>query len=81
MTSFAPKSAPPWLDQRRRDISLSGDDEDTADVIGEVLDDDEERHDTLQSLQDSEEDLGFDADPDDFPTLPREATLLSFMAC
>jgi hypothetical protein len=28
---------------RRPDISLSGDDEDTADVIGEVLDDDEMR--------------------------------------
>ena len=58
---------------RRPDISLNGDDEDTADVIGEVLDDDEERHDTLQSLRDSEADLGPDAEPGDFVTLPRDS--------
>jgi hypothetical protein len=58
---------------RRPDISLSGDDDDTADVIGEVLDDDEERHDTLESLRDSEAYLGSDAEPGDLPTLPRDS--------
>ena len=41
-------------------------------MTGEVLDDDEERHDTLQSLLDSEADLGSGAKPGDFPTLPRD---------
>lgn len=58
---------------RRPDISLSGDDEDTADVIGEVLDDDEERHDTWQSSLNSETDLDSDLEPDDFPALPRDS--------
>jgi hypothetical protein len=57
---------------RRPDISLNGDDEDTADVIGEVLEDDEERHDTQQSLN-SETYLGSDPEPGDVSTLPRDS--------
>ena len=58
---------------RRPDISLSGDDEDTADVTGEVLDDDEQRHDTWQSSLNSETDLDSDLEPYDFPALSRDS--------
>lgn len=40
-------------------------------MIGEVLDDDEERHDTWQSSLNSETDL--DSDLEDFPALPRDS--------
>ena len=58
---------------RRPDISLNGDDEDTADVIGEVLDDDEERHDMGQSSPGSEPHLGSDREPGTFSALPRDS--------
>jgi hypothetical protein len=45
----------------------------TADVIGEVLGDDEERHDTWQSALNSETYLGSDLEPGDSPTLPRDS--------
>jgi hypothetical protein len=42
-------------------------------VIGEVLDDDEERHDLRQSSTGSETHLGSDLEPGIFSALPRDS--------